>query len=154
MGLFDRQRLYGGKRLQEEFEQSEPFVLWDLAVVAEGMRLPDESGKVDKVELIVSRNEQDPFVVSTLSGPIRDLAYANVRDKKGKPKADDLPCVAHWEVVETKRSREAKSKGGQGFNDAVVLVMESPYTGPARDLPAFTFTPITEEDNPLLEATA
>lgn len=147
MGLFDKQRLYGGKRMQEELPEGEAFILWDLAVVAEGVELPDSSDTVDKTELIVSRESEPdkPFIVTTLSGPIRDMGYQNLRDTKGKPLADDLPCLCHWEKVETKRA----------LSPAVVLVMERPYDKvkvPFGDFPPFSFAPITQDTNPLVAA--
>lgn len=144
MGLFDKQKLYGGLKMQEELGEGEQFILWDLAVVAEGVQLPDSTDTVDKTELIVSREKEadKPFIVTTLSGPIRDMGYQNLRDSKGKPLADDLPCIAHWSKVETKRQ----------LSPAVVLQMDKPHTGKLpNDMPVFSFTPITQDQNPLLE---
>lgn len=140
MGLFDRQKLFNGEKLTDLFSEGETFALLDMAVVVEGSTEMLEGSTVDKTELIVLKDGK-PVLASTLSGPIKTLASQNVRDSKGKPKADDLPANVSWKRVDTKNSYD---------NQATVLTFHSPYTGDIpKELPAFSFTPITVEDNPL-----
>lgn len=141
-GLFDRQKLFRGEKLTEAYAEREHFVLWDLAVVVEDSTDLIEGSTVDKVELVTSRDGEEPILTSTLSGPIVRIAYKNYRDAKGKPKADDLPCVCYWQRVDTKNSFD---------NQATVLEMVAPYEGASKpkSLPAFSFPPITDQDNPL-----
>jgi hypothetical protein len=144
MGLFDRQKLFRGEKLTELFPEREPFILYDLAVVIEDSNQIVEGSTVDKVELIVGKEGEPPVLASTLSKAIRDLAYNNVRNKNGKPTADDLPAVCCWKKVETKNSYD---------NLATVLDMLSPYTGKVTgEFPEFSFKPITVDDNPLVGA--
>jgi hypothetical protein len=143
MGLFDHQKLFRGQKLTDYVSEGEVFVLYDLAVVAEGNTELVPGSTVDKTELVVAKDgdQLQPVLVSTLSGPIRDLAYKNVRDKKGDPVADDLPCTAVWKRVDTKNNFE---------NQATVLDMIDVHVGKAPSaVPAFSFPPITMEDNPL-----
>lgn len=143
-GLFDRQKLFRGEKLTEAYPEGESFILYDLAVVVEDSTELIEGSIVDKVELITGREGEEPILTSTLAGAIVRLAYKNVRDAKGKPRADDLPCVAKWKRVTTKNNFD---------NEATVLELVAPYTGTVpKDLPPFSFPPITEEDNPLSEA--
>lgn len=146
--LFARQRKFAGERLVS-LNEGEPFILYDFAVVLENDHdlVPESPKGVDKTELIIGLPpEGTPMLYSTLSGPIRDLAYLNVRDKKGKPTATDLPAMVCYKKVETKRSRES------GFSEAVVLEFVAPYVDPQgkdRELPAWSFQPITSDSNPL-----
>ena len=151
--LFRRQRKFAGERLTS-INEGERFVLIDLAVVLEGDTEIAPGSTVDKVELIVmfdtSGSDPVPYLYSTLSGPIRDIAYQNVRDKNGKSKVADLPAIVSWHKVETKKSKEAKERGGSGFNDATVLQFHEKYTGKMADtVPPWSFDPITTDSNPL-----
>lgn len=145
-GLFDRQKLFRGEKLTDAYKEGEPFILYDLAVVVEDSTTLVEGSTVDKVELITGREGEDPILTSTLSGPIVRIAYQNLRDESGKPTAEDLPAICHWKRVDTKNNWD---------NQATVLEMDKPYTGKVpKELPEFSFRPITEADNPLLtEAT-
>lgn len=111
-GMWDRQRLLGGPRLTQEIEKGESFILWDLSVVGD---VEVEEGKTTpKAELTVSRlsSPDESFQVGTLSKAIVELAAIDRQE-------GDLPVVAHWEEVETKRA----------LQPAVVIVAERRYLG-------------------------
>jgi len=142
MGLFDRQKLFRGEKLTEAYPSGQPFVLYDLAVVVEDNTDLIEGSTVDKVELVTGTVDGgEPILTSTLAGAIVRLAYGNVRDAKGKAKADDLPAIVTWKRVETKNNFD---------NEATVLEMVAPYEGPKpKTVPPWSFPPITNESNPL-----
>lgn len=132
MGLFDRDRMYGGLRLDEEFplmdvrreasrdgklkSQSDEFIIWDcLGVIATD--IPTSIGRADKVGFTVSSMD-DPATrkdVGTFASAIRDMvAYAldNAREELGKRDASfeelariafsDLPAIARLQRVESR----------------------------------------------------
>lgn len=97
-GLWGRQQMYGGLRLDQEFEQKQEFILWGLSSPGE-VELEDDQ-TADKTILEVSRlNEPDvKFEVGTLSKAINEMVE-HVSD-------GDLPAVVYWEEVETKRKMQ------------------------------------------------
>lgn len=140
-GLFDKQKLYRGERLVEAYQEGEHFILYDLALVVENSKELIEGSTVDKVELVTGREGEPPILTSTLANAIVRVARGNLRDAKGKPKADDLPAVCYWKRVDTTNSFE---------NQATVLELVEPYTGELpKSYPAWSFSPITMDDNPL-----
>lgn len=95
-GMWDRQRLLGGKRLVQEFEKGENFILWSLGVVGE---VPvGEDRTATKVELVVSTlaEPQGKFTVGALGRAITELAEADKAE-------GDLPAIVYWDETETKR---------------------------------------------------
>lgn len=111
-GMWDKQRLMGGKRLRDEFEKDEYFILWALDVVGEVPVEDDRSAT--KVELTVSLidSPEDKFTVGALGRAITEMAEAPMVD-------GDLPCVVYWDEVGTKR----------GLQPALVLTAVRRYTG-------------------------
>lgn len=111
-GLWDKQRLMGGKRLKNEFDREEQFILWDLSVVGE---IPVEDDRTaTKVELIVSTlvAPDEKISVGALGRAISEMAEA-------ERSPGDLPAVVYWDEVETKR----------GLQPALVLVAVRQYLG-------------------------
>lgn len=97
-GLWNRQQMYGGLRLDQEFQEKEQFILWGMTSPGE-VEL-DEGDKAVKTLLTVSRmNEPDEkFEVGTLSKAINEMV--------GQAEDGDLPAVVFWEEVETKRKMQ------------------------------------------------
>lgn len=97
-GLWGRQQMYGGLRLDQEFEQKQEFILWGLSSPGE-VELEDDQ-KADKTILQVSRISEpdEKFEVGTLSKAINEMVD-HVSD-------GDLPAVVYWEEVETKRKMQ------------------------------------------------
>jgi hypothetical protein len=94
-GMWERQRVFGGARLQQTFAALEPFILYGIAAVGE---VPlDGDNSAPKTELIVARidDPDDRFSVNTLSGPINEMAT--------EAKDSDFPVEVYWEQVPTKR---------------------------------------------------
>lgn len=111
-GMWDRQRLLGGERLTESYQEDESFILRDLRIVGEVEVEEDKSAP--KCELVTSPLD-DPsrtLIVGTLSKAICELAEQDRAE-------GDLPVVCHWTRVETKRKQQP----------AVVIMAESPFKG-------------------------
>ena len=113
-GMWDKQRLLGGKRLQQEFGNEEDFILWKIERVGD-VPVDDEGNLAPKTELTVSRltSPDEKFPIGTLSQAIDLLA----QDAESKSVEGDLPAVCHWTETETKR----------GLQPAVILVALRPY---------------------------
>lgn len=115
MGMFDKDRLFGGARLDVEFVDGEPFVLFDAEIVAEGVDLGNDLPPAAKTGLVVGKLKSDgeldgdPYVVGTLGSAIA----SKVRDKA----PGDLPCVVMTETVPT------------DLQPAKVLTYVGPYNG-------------------------
>lgn len=97
-GLWNRQQMYGGLRMDSEFEQKEEFILWDMRAAGE-VDLDDDQ-KAEKTILTVSRVKEpdEKFEVGTLSKAIGEMP--------DKITDGDLPAVVYWEEVETKRAMQ------------------------------------------------
>jgi hypothetical protein len=96
-GMWDRQRVFGGLRMQQEFTAQEQFILWGITA---GGEVPlDGTDSAPKTVLTVSRmNEpKEKFEVNTLSGPIAEMVTL--------AQDDDFPVIAYWETVPTKREQ-------------------------------------------------
>lgn len=112
-GMWEKQLVYGGKRLREEFGAGEVFILWGIRSAGEvSIDRGGESKSVPKTNLEVSREDtpDDRFEVGTLSSAIADM----VPDAR----ESDFPVLAYWKEVETE----------QGLNPATVLEAQGPYT--------------------------
>lgn len=109
-GMWDRQRLLGGKRLVQEFEKGENFILWGMEVVGEVSVGEDRT--TPKVELKVSplKNPDEMFIVGALGKAITELAEADRVE-------GDLPAIVFWDETETKR----------GLQPAVIIQAERQY---------------------------
>ena len=110
-GMWDKQRLMGGKRLKDEFANGEEFILHSLNVVGE---IPVEGDRTaTKVELVVSKltSPTEVYTVGALGRAITEMAEA---DKA----PGDLPAVVYWDEVGTKR----------GLQPALVLTAVRRYT--------------------------
>jgi len=137
MGLFDRDRMYGGTYFEDAFAlqevskensrngrlkgESEPFIVWEcLGVTAE--RIDTKYGEADKVSFIVSRMDTpaERFEVGTLAAAIRDMvkyALDNAAEEIGDPNAPfsekakiafaDLPAVAKLQKIESRTDTRA-----------------------------------------------
>jgi len=137
MGLFDRDRMYGGTYFEEAFPiqevskensrngrlkgESEPFIVWEcLGVTAE--RIDTKYGEADKVSFIVSNMEKpaERFQVGSLSSAIRDMvkyALDNASEELRDPRASfedkakiafsDLPAVAKLQKIESRTDTRA-----------------------------------------------
>lgn len=95
-GMWDRQRLLGGKRLVQEFEKNENFILWGMEIVGD---VPvGEDRTAPKVELTVSKLDvaDEKFTVGALGRAITELAEAEKAE-------GDLPAIVYWDETETKR---------------------------------------------------
>lgn len=119
--VFDRDILYGGKRLDQEFEigdgieNAAHFILHDAKVLGE---VTTDIGVATKTGLVVSHIDKpdEAISVGTLSGPIA-AKFAGVDDLKSDPKMPALVAV-----FTTPASRE-------GYNDATVLQFVSVWEG-------------------------
>lgn len=109
--MFDKDRLYGGDRLDETFTEDERFILWGAEVLQEPV--PTEIGDATKTILLVSKLESptEKFPVGTLASAIADKA----RDAE----ESDFPAVVKYHHVPS-------SKEGQA--DAAVISLVEPYT--------------------------
>lgn len=129
MGMFDKDRVFGGDRLDEEFEDGIPFLLLDAEVVAEGIDTGNDLPPASKTMLIVAHLkggnpggpvEGEPKVVGTLASAIAD---------KVRLKSDgDLPAVVETQTVPSKDA---------GRNDAKVLQWVAAWDG---DVPKHKLT--------------
>jgi hypothetical protein len=111
MSMFTKDRLYGGKRLDQEFQLGESFILWGIEVMAEPV--PTEWGEATKTLLDVSRVEapDERVIVGTLASAIADKA------KDAEP--SDFPAIVTYEKV----------TGSHG-TDAQVISFVGPYDEP------------------------
>lgn len=122
MGMFDKDRVFGGKRLDAEIEDGIPFVLFDAAIVAENVQIGDEDmPPATKTALVVAHLkggnpagpiEGDAIVVGTFASAIA----GKVRDKS----PGDLPAVVETMTVDSST---------KGRNPAKVLQFVAPWRG-------------------------
>jgi hypothetical protein len=92
-GVWEKQALFGGKRLGNEFASGEAFILWGMAITGD---VPMQTGELaTKTELEVSRiiAPDDRFKVNTLSKPIAAMV--------AEAGPGDFPVEAFWHEVET-----------------------------------------------------
>lgn len=145
MGMFDKDKLYGGLRLDEKFNIGDKFVLFNVMVM--DARVPTAVGDAEKTLLVVSYIEgkdkiSEAFIVGTLASAIADKA------KEAAP--DDFPAIV--ELAKVPSSYQGKDGKGQ---DATVIQFVSPYSGKVpNSLPDFDAymnqDPVTvPDDNPL-----
>lgn len=95
-GMWDKQLVYGGKRLQNEFAAEEHFVLFGIAAGGELiLETGGDAKPVPKTVLTVARlvEPEERFEVGTLSTPIAAMV------PQAEP--DDFPVVAYWTTVPT-----------------------------------------------------
>lgn len=134
MGMFDKDRLLGGLRLDVEIPDGVPFILWDAGVIGE-IALENGLPPAVKTGMSVSRCDYstyepvgEPFTVGTLAGPIAE----KVRLKDD----DDLPAVVQTFTV-------TSDKG----NDARVIQFVAPYEGKIPDnVPAYDVVTPSKQD--------
>lgn len=126
--IFDKDILYGGLRLDQEFPYGDgianavQLVLYDAKVLGE---VETDIGTATKTGLVVAslENPTDAKLVGTLSGPIAQK-FATVDDLKSDPK---MPAVVA--IFKTPAKNE-------GFSDATVLQFVMQYRGEvATELP-------------------
>lgn len=123
--VFDRDILYGGLRMDKEFEygngieNAAHFILYDAKVLGE---IDTDLGMATKTGLVVARIESptEAFAIGTLSGPIAQK-FATVDNLRNDPK---MPAIV---AVFTTESSTA------GNNEATVLQFVSVYQGEAPD---------------------
>lgn len=113
MGMFDKDRLYGGERLDQTFEYGDSFILWGVEVLAEPV--PTEVGQATKTFLTVSRLDSpgEQFKVGTLASAIADKAR--------EAEESDFPAIVKFEKV-------TSEKWG---TDAAVISLVEPYDAQA-----------------------
>lgn len=141
MGMFTKDRLYGGKRLDQEFEVGtlanpdggEVFILLDAEVLAEPV--PTDIGEATKTVLRVRKLDPstnlpagDVFDVGTLSQAVAGKA----REKED----GDLPALVRAHYVEA---------GTEGYSDALVLSFVAEWDGPALDFQPLAGAVTTEK---------
>jgi hypothetical protein len=114
-GMWRRQKLFGGTRLDKWTEYDSPFVLWDARILPD--KVPTDLGEATKTELLVSALESPEYLewVGTLASPIADMA--------GEATPDDFPAIV--QVVRVPSSY----RKGEG-DVATSLELISPYTVP------------------------
>lgn len=117
MGMFDKDRLYGGERLDQTFAFGDTFILWGVEVLAEPV--PTEVGNATKTILTVSRKDApgEQFKVGTLASAIADKA----RDAE----ESDFPAVVKYEQV-------TSEKWG---TEAAVISLVEPYDAASEEVP-------------------
>lgn len=108
MGMFDKDRLYGGERLDQTFEEDDRFILWNAEVLDE--KVPTGIGDATKTLLTVSKlgSPGEKFVVGTLASAIATKA-ATAEDS-------DFPAVVKYHHVP-----------GQQDSEAAVISLVEPY---------------------------
>lgn len=119
--VFDRDILYGGKRLDQEFAigegiaNADSFILYHAKVVGE---VQTDIGDATKTILLVAKvdNPTELIECGTLSGPIAQK-FATVDDLRNDPR---MPAVCA--VFTTPSSRE-------GYSDATVLQFVRTWEG-------------------------
>lgn len=129
MGMFDRDVLYGGLRLDREVAigdrregkeriDGDNVVLLDAVIVTE--EFPTDIGVATKSNLLIgrldrtgTRIEGDLLEVNTLSGPIGEKVKLKSRG--------DLPAIVTFFMTDASKD---------GFNDALVMQGVRRYDGP------------------------
>lgn len=102
MGMFEKDKVFGGKRLSGEggeFNNGDEFILWDGEIVAKDVET--EIGDATKTKLTVSRLDSptDKFDVGT---------FATAIASKIEAKEDgDLPAVVELMQVPTDKGNDA-----------------------------------------------
>lgn len=130
MGMFDKDRLYGGERLTDhvkightregtraEPEDVENVLLLDCVIVSE--EVPTDIGLATKTELLLNKLSEDG---TTLEGePFKVNTLAQAIAEKAKAKTDgDLPAVVCFFVTPS---------GTEGYSDATVMQFVRPWDG-------------------------
>lgn len=113
MGMFDKDKMYSGKRLDLEFQQDEEFVLYDVPAIINDV--PTDVGMARKTILTVATmaSPKEAFFVGTMASA--------VADKAEQAEASDFPAVVLWTKVHS-----------EAFNtEALVLSFVRRYDGEA-----------------------
>ena len=129
MGMWDKDVLYGGERLDKHVHigesslDAEKVLLLDIRVVSK--EVPTDIGMATKTELLICKLGADgttidgePFAVNTLASAI------GAKAEEADP--GDMPAVVNFFVVENSK---------EGFNDATVMQLVSRWDG---KVPKFT----------------
>ena len=122
MGMFTKDRLYGGERLDSHVgigtapTDSEVVLLLDAAIVSR--EVPTDIGYATKTALLLSKLTDDGTVAETPI-EVNTLAQA-IADKAAAKEEGDLPCKVCFFVVPA---------GKEGFNDALVMQWVGPWDG-------------------------
>ncbi len=99
MGMFDKDKLYGGERMDDHFNTGDEFILWGAQVLPD--KIPTSVGDARKTLLQVSRTT-DPelvFIVGTLASAIAD--------KANEADPSDFPAVVKLAKVPSSFDNEA-----------------------------------------------
>jgi hypothetical protein len=117
MGMFDKDRLYGGDRLDETFQFGDTFILHSVEVLEEPV--PTEVGDATKTILTVSKrdNPGEQFKVGTLASAIAEKAR--------EAEASDFPAVVKYHQV-------TSEKWG---TEAAVISLVEPYDAAKDEVP-------------------
>lgn len=109
MGMFDKDRMYGGDRLDEVFDLGDTFILWNVEILDK--RVPTDVGDATKTVLEVSRESapDEHFKVGTLASAIAE--------KAADAEPSDFPTVVKLEKVHSAR----------WGTDALVISLVEPY---------------------------
>lgn len=117
MGMFDKDRLYGGERLDETFSFGDTFIVWGVEVLPDPV--PTEVGNATKTILEVSKRDApaDRFKVGTLASAIAEKAR--------EAEASDFPAVVKYHQV-------TSEKWG---TEAAVISLVEPYDASEAEAP-------------------
>jgi hypothetical protein len=117
MSMFDKDRLYGGDRLDETFQFGDKLILWGVEILSDPV--PTEVGDATKTILTVSRMEQpdEKFKVGTLASAIADKAR--------EAEESDFPAVVKYHQVTSER----------WGSDAAVLSLVEQYDPASAEAP-------------------
>lgn len=127
MGMFDKDKLYGGTPIEKWVSPGVDFILRGATIVTDEFPL-DNGQTATKTELYVSSldNPAEVYKVSTLSGNIA----SNVKDAEDS----DFPAVVQFHTVPS---------ATQGYSDAKAIKLVAPYDGES-----VAFTPDEVRDAP------
>lgn len=95
MGMWEKDRAFGGTRLDKWIDDDVSFIVWDASIVAED--IPTEIGVARKAELVVSS-----FTEPNLVEKVGTLASA-ICEKVGLAEPSDFPAVVMTQHVEGKK---------------------------------------------------
>lgn len=127
MGMFSKDKQYGGLRLDKEFEigelgvegAGEKFILIDAYVLPEAV----QTSIGDARKTVLKTVKMDPNTNLPTTGEVIEVGTLSqaIAAKADEKEDGDLPAVVRCHMVEAKEDK---------FNDALVMSFVSEYDGP------------------------
>lgn len=120
MSMWDSDRIFGGLRLDQEYEEGEHFVLDDIEIVAEDVDMDNGNDNLATKTQLHTRKLNDDGTVS--GDPLVVGTFSSAIAEKARIKADgDLPAVVSMMIIPSKVA---------GRNDARVIQFIRPWEEP------------------------